>query len=416
MNAFDSALVQLNTAAKLLKLDKNTIELLSKPQRQVEVNIPLKMDKGDLKFFKGFRVQYNNWLGPYKGGLRYHPKVDLDEVQALSFWMMIKNALVGVPFGGGKGGIEVDPKSLSKKELEKLTKGFAKLLAWDVGPILDVPAPDVNTNAETMDWFASEYSKAVGRKTKAVVTGKSIKNGGSEGREEATGLGGFFVLEEFVKEVGWKKPALQASRPLTVAIQGFGNVGSHMARLLFDKGYKVVVISDSKGGVFDDNGLDVRAVEKIKESGGKVADFKGKRITNEDLLELKVDILIPAALEGVINKENAARVQAKVVFEMANGPTTFEADEILNKRRVLVVPDVLCNSGGVTVSYFEWYQNMKGERWNLKQVEDRLKKKMVRAFNDVWNVHKEKKVNLRTAAYMVALKRLVITPFPRHSF
>jgi glutamate dehydrogenase (NADP+) len=407
MTIFDSALKRLKQAGKKINLDPSIIESLSKPQRVIELSIPLKRNN-NVEFFKGYRVQYNNWLGPFKGGLRFHPKVDMDEVKSLAFWMMIKNALVDVPFGGGKGGIEVDPKNLTEKELEDLTRGFARLIKPNVGAEIDVPAPDVNTNSKIMDWFENEVDKG-----KATVTGKSLQNGGSLGREEATGMGGFFVLEQLIKKLG-------LSKPLSVAVQGFGNVGSNMAAILHDNGYKVIALSDIKGGIYDssDSGFNIDLVracrlEKGKLAGcyciGSVCDLASKRdgvISNEELLELDVDILIPAAMENVITEKNARNIKAKIVFEMANGPVTAQADEILNKKGTLVIPDVLCNSGGVTVSYFEWFQNMHSEKWNLEKVNEKLKLKMEKAFEEVWKIHTEKKVNLRTAAYILALQRL----------
>lgn len=413
MDPFDNALAQLHSAAKIMGLPNWLVEVLSTPQRQIEVSLPVKMDNGQVQAFRGFRVQYNNWLGPFKGGLRYHPRVDINEVKALAFWMMIKNGVVNVPFGGGKGGIEVDPKKLSQSELERLTREFAKALSPNIGPIVDVPAPDVNTNAQIMEWLADEYGKVVGNFTPAVVTGKPVGKGGSEGREEATGLGGFYVLEETIKRLGLKKP-------LTVAIQGFGNVGSHIAELLYQDGYKVVALSDSKGAIYDQarEGFNVGLVKKCKEEKGFIAGcycvgsvcdlaqkHKGE-ITNEALLELPVDILIPAALEAVLTAGNAPRIAAKIVLEMANGPTTPEADKILNEKGVVVVPDVLANSGGVTASYFEWYQNLHQESWSLERVREELKEKMTHAFDEVWGISQERKVTLRTAAFILALERL----------
>lgn len=412
MDPFDNALAQLHSAAKIMGLPNWLVEVLSTPQRQIEVSLPVKMDNGQVQAFRGFRVQYNNWLGPFKGGLRYHPRVDINEVKALAFWMMIKNGVVNVPFGGGKGGIEVDPKKLSQSELERLTREFAKALSPNIGPIVDVPAPDVNTNAQIMEWLADEYGKVAGNFTPAVVTGKPVGKGGSEGREEATGLGGFYVLEETIKRLGLKKP-------LTVAIQGFGNVGSHIAELLYQDGYKVVALSDSKGAIYDQarEGFNVGLVKKCKEEKGFIAGcycvgsvcdlaqkHKGE-VTNEALLELPVDILIPAALEAVLTAGNAPRIAAKIVLEMANGPTTPEADKILNEKGV-VVPDVLANSGGVTASYFEWYQNLHQESWSLERVREELKEKMTHAFDEVWGISQERKVTLRTAAFILALERL----------
>lgn len=423
MNIFNSALTQLNNAAKYVKLPKKLLEKLQQPERTIQLNIPLTKDNGEFELLKGYRVQYNNILGPFKGGLRFHPRIDMDEVKSLAFWMMIKNAVVNVPFGGGKGGIEVDPKNLSEKELERLSKEFAKILAPNIGPNLDVPAPDINTNAKIMDWMVDEYIKVQSEKCKvksdknklrAVMTGKSIKNGGSAGREEATGLGGYFVLEKLIEKLKLKKP-------LTVAIQGFGNVGSNMAKILYEEGFRVVAVSDVKGGIYDRSniGFNIDLVRKCKEEKGflagcycigSVCDLAKKYedgvISNQELLELEVDILIPAAIENVITRDNAEKIHAKIVFEMANGPTTTEADKILNKRGILVAPDVLGNSGGVTVSYFEWLQNMTNKKWSLKKVNSRLKKKMEATFEEVWQISQEKKVNLRTAGYILALQRI----------
>ena len=411
---FDDTLYKLKAAAKHLKLDSSTLKLLTKEQRTIKLNIPLKKDSGQLDLIKGYRVQFNNWLGPYKGGLRYHKGVDMEEAKGLAFLMMIKNALVGIPFGGGKGGLQIDPKTLSEEELERLTREFAKMLAPNIGPNIDVPAPDVNTNSKIMDWIEDEYSKVMGKSTPAVVTGKSLGNGGSEGREEATGLGGFYVLEELINKLGLKKP-------LTVGIQGFGNVGSNIAQILCQNDFKVIAVSDVKGAIYDsqNNGFNIDLVKECRlEKGflagcyciGSVCDLARKYeegiIKNEELLELDVDILIPAALENVITKDNASKIKAKIVFEMANGPTTREADEILRKRDILVVPDVLNNAGGVVVSYFEWLQNMKGEKWSKEKVNEKLKEKMIKAFKQVWKIHKDKKVDLRTAAYILALQRL----------
>lgn len=406
INPFETALIQLKNAASHLKLENWLLEYLSAPERIVQVTFPVRRDNGQVEMFQGYRVQYNSFLGPYKGGIRYHPKVDMNEVKALAFWMMIKNAVVNVPFGGGKGGVEVDPKQLSTAELERLTRAFTRRITSVIGPKTDVPAPDVNTNGQIMDWLVSEYSKTAGEKIYAVTTGKPIGKGGSEGREEATGLGGFYVLEELIKKLKMKKP-------LTVAVQGFGNVGSFIARLLFENGYTVVAVSDSKGGIYSENGLNIRDISAFKKQGGSMPDFPKeightdiKIVSNEKLLELPVDILIPAALENVFTDKNASKVKASVIIEMANGPTSAKADEIFNKKEIIVVPDVLANSGGVTVSYFEWYQNIKNQSWKLEKVEEKLHEYMVEAFENVWQISKKKKVNLRTAAYIVALQRI----------
>lgn len=417
MDPFESALTQLKKAAEVISLEQYLLDILSVPERIINLSFPLKKDDGSVVLMEGCRVQYNNWLGPYKGGLRFHPSVDIDEVKALAFWMTIKNAVADVPFGGGKGGVRVNPKELSQAELERLTRSFARELTPNIGPQVDVPAPDVNTNSQIMDWIVSEYSAVTGKEQSgsglAVVTGKPLDKGGSQGREEATGLGGFYVLEQLVEKMGLKKP-------LTVAVQGFGNVGAHLAALLYQNGYKVVALSDSKGGIYDfsDKGFNIDLVRACKiEKGliaqcyciGTVCDLSGNHknnISNEKLLGLDVDILVPAALESVIHKDNAGNIKAKVILEMANGPITAEADEILDKKGITVVPDVLANCGGVTVSYFEWFQNMHNEKWDLKKVEDSLKDKIVLAFNEIWHISQERKVSLRIAAYVLALQRL----------
>ena len=406
LGIFESAIFLMEKVSKIVKIPQEVLLQLREPTRTIKISFPLKLDSGKIIRISGFRVQYNNWQGPYKGGLRFHPQVNMDEVKALAFWMTIKNAVIDVPFGGGKGGIQIDPKKLSAKELERLTRQFTRELVYNIGPNIDVPAPDVNTNAQIMDWIADEYSRAVGKKTLAVVTGKSVKNGGSLGREEATGKGGFFVIEALIEKLKLKKP-------LTVAIQGFGNVGLHLAELLKNGGYQVVAVSDSKGGIYQKDGLDVGKVIAHKKAGKSIPEYNGNKVSNEDLLELSVDILIPAALENVVTNKNASKIKAKIILEMANGPVDSQADEILNKKRVIIGPDVLANSGGVTVSYFEWVQNIKKQKWNLKKVDKLLKNKMVKAFLEVWQISQDeqsstsyKRVDLRTASYILALTRL----------
>ena len=406
LGIFESAIFLMEKVSKIVKIPQEVLLQLREPTRTIKISFPLKLDSGKIIRISGFRVQYNNWQGPYKGGLRFHPQVNMDEVKALAFWMTIKNAVIDVPFGGGKGGIQIDPKKLSAKELERLTRQFTRELVYNIGPNIDVPAPDVNTNAQIMDWIADEYSRAVGKKTLAVVTGKSVKNGGSLGREEATGKGGFFVIEALIEKLKLKKP-------LTVAIQGFGNVGLHLAELLKNGGYQVVAVSDSKGGIYQKDGLDVGKVIAHKKAGKSIPEYNGNKVSNEDLLELSVDILIPAALENVVTNKNASKIKAKIILEMANGPVDSQADEILNKKRVIIGPDVLANRGGGTVSYFEWVQNIKKQKWNLKKVDKLLKNKMVKAFLEVWQISQDeqsstsyKRVDLRTASYILALTRL----------
>lgn len=394
--------MQLEKAHARLGLSPLLHARLSEPDRIVEVSLPIQMDNGEIHRFDGFRIQHNNILGPYKGGLRYHQNVDMDEVKALSFWMTMKNALVDVPFGGGKGGIAVNPKELSEGEIERLTREFARKLYPVLGPTLDVPAPDVNTNAQIMGWIRDEYEKIAGKSTPAVITGKSVAEGGSEGRTEATGLGGSYVLDELLQLQG---VPLEGK---TVAIQGFGNVGSYLAEYLVQKGCKVVAISDSRGGIFHEAGIaNIQELESYKKETGSLAGFVGtKTISLDEILSHDVDILVPAALENAITLENVGSIKAKIILEMANGPTTSEADEILQSRKITVVPDILANAGGVVVSYFEWYQNMHDEKWTKSDVFMKLEEKMRLAARAVYTDAQEHGITLRDAAYTVALKSL----------
>jgi glutamate dehydrogenase/leucine dehydrogenase len=398
---FEIALAQLEKAAALGKFEKQKIERLKVTDRYVEVAIPVVMDDGRQKIFTGFRSQHNNSRGPYKGGIRYHQQVSLDEVKALSFWMTFKNAVVDVPFGGGKGGIIVNPKELSLGELERLSRGYVQKMYLLFGPTLDVPAPDVNTNGQIMLWMLGEYEKLTGQKAPATFTGKPVEAGGSEGREEATGFGGGIVMREALKGL----PGL--SGEATVAIQGFGNVASFFARAAQDLGLKVVAVSDSRGGIYAPAGLDIAQVEAHKKQTGAVKDFPAcQNITNEELLELPVAILVPAALEGVLNQNNAAKVRAGAIIEMANGPTTLEADEVFDQKHLPVIPDILANSGGVATSYFEWYQNMHSEKWSRQEVLEKLEGLMVKAFADVLAAKNQYQTSFRSAAYLVALERI----------
>ncbi len=400
INPFKSAMQQLQNAAKILNLDEKTLAILSKPQRVISVSIPVKMDSGKTQVFQGFRVQYNDARGPFKGGIRYHPQVNLDEVKALAFWMSIKNAIVGVPYGGGKGGVAVDPKKLSKGELERLSRKFIDLIYKYIGPQVDVPAPDVNTTAEIMGWMVDEYSKLVGKFTPAVITGKPLNLGGSQGREEATGFGGVEILKQAAKDLKLKKGS-------TVAIQGFGNVGSFFAELASENGFKVVAVSDSKSGIYDPKGLKVEQVKKFKKETGALKDFPGaKDVTNEKLLELPVNVLVPAALENQIHRGNARKIKAKMIIEMANGPTTPEADVILYKKGIWVIPDVLANSGGVATSYLEWSQNLSGLYWNREEVLKKLTSFMIAAWKNVLSSKEEYKTDFRNAAFILAIKQI----------
>jgi glutamate dehydrogenase/leucine dehydrogenase len=407
---------QLKEIAAKIDYNPKLLKRLLKPDRIINVNLPLKLKNGKTKNFKGYRVQHNNILGPYKGGLRYHHQVSMEEIKALSFWMTMKNSVVNVPFGGGKGGIVVNPKELDVKELEDLTRIFAKKLAKYIGPKIDVPAPDVNTNPQIMSWIVDEYSKAKKKWTPAVVTGKPLDKGGSQGRTEATGLGGVYALIAILKAKKIKY------KGMTVAIQGFGNVGRYLSIFLQKEGFKVVAVSDSTGVLYIPNGIpSLEQVHVCKEEKGKVAmcycigsvcDLKhkekmgGKNITPDKLLELPVDIIVPSALENVITKENANKISAKIILEMANGPTTLEADRILDKKGVMVIPDILANSGGVATSYFEWYQNLHNLKWGKSEVFKKLKEKMEKASESVLNAQEKYKVTLREAAYIVALKNI----------
>lgn len=399
-NPFKDAQAQLKKAAQYMEeMNPAVLERLSRPMREVHVSIPVRMDNGSLRMFEGYRVQYDDSRGPFKGGIRFHPQTNIHEVKALAFWMTFKCATVGIPYGGGKGGVTVDPKKLSERELEQLSRGWARAMRDVIGPDRDIPAPDVYTNPKIMGWMMDEYSEAVGSYTPGVLTGKPLSVGGSEGRGTATAQGGMVVTEEVLKKMKIKKP--------TIAIQGFGNAGSVYATLAAKNGWKVVAVSDSKGGVVNQKGLDVNALAAHKRKAGSVRDFPGaKNIDNERLLLVECDILVPAALEGVITRVNAARIKAKIVVELANGPTTPEADEKLFKKGVVLVPDILANAGGVTVSYFEWVQNLMNYYWTEKEVMAKLQPIMVSAFNAVWSTAQHHKIDLRTAAYVVATRRI----------
>ncbi len=384
-----------------MNLNPDILELLKHPKRALVVSLPIRMDDGRIKVFEGMRVQHWDAIGPFKGGIRYHPRVCMDEVKALAIWMSIKTAVVGVPYGGAKGGIVCNPKELSENELEHLTRRFTHEIIDIIGPYRDVPAPDVYTGEREMAWIYDTYSEAQGYAVPEVITGKPIAVGGSLGRREATSRGTVITVREAAKRL---KLDLKGA---TVAIQGFGNVGYHAAILMEEYGSKIVAVSDSRGAIYNPKGFDSLKVKEHKAKTRSVVGFPGtKKITNEELLELDVDILIPAALENVILAENAPRIKAKIIGEGANGPTTPEADEILYTKGVFVVPDILANAGGVTVSYMEWVQNLTRESWTENEVNSKLEDRMVHAFDEVYNVHKKEKVHMRTAAYIVALTRI----------
>lgn len=407
---FADAISRLDAAAAYAGIDPEAIERLKHPKTIVEISIPIRMDDGSLRIFQGYRVQHDDTRGPFKGGVRYHPQADIDEVKALAFWMTCKCAVMGIPYGGAKGGITVDPKQLSRMELERLSRGWVQRLADVIGPETDIPAPDVYTNPMIMGWMMDEYSKIHRRHSPDVVTGKPVELGGSLGREDATGRGGYYCVKELERIHGWK-PA-----ETTIAIQGFGNVGQSCARLLHADGYRIVALSDAVGGVYAPGGLDVPGLIQAKDDtrdmktvyceGKLVEQLPGARITNAELLELDVDLLIPAAIEKQITSENARRIRARTIIELANGPTTSEADAILAARGVPIVPDILANAGGVTVSYFEWVQNKGGYYWPLEEVHTKLGTMMAREFNAVYALAAKKSIPLRTAAYAHALARI----------
>jgi glutamate dehydrogenase/leucine dehydrogenase len=401
-DTFKEALARLNAVKKYFPLEEKILKVLIEPEKVLEAELKITLDSGEQKTFKAFRVQHNSVLGPTKGGIRFHPQVTLEEVKALAFWMTWKSAILGLPYGGGKGGVICNPKELSKKELEKISRAYVKAFFKDLGPDIDIPAPDVYTDAQTMAWMSDEYNKLAGKKVPGAFTGKPIELGGSRGREQATAQGGVYVLEEIRRKLGMK------AEKMTVAIQGYGNAGSFVAKLLHVLNYKIVAVSDSKGGIYSKHGLEPVEVLEHKKKTRSVIDFPGsEKITNEQLLESEVDILIPAALEDQITGKNAAKIKAKIILELANGPVTPEADQILDRNQVLVIPDIVANAGGVTVSYFEWVQNRMGCYWEEKEVLERLQKKMVQAMNRIWEAKERYKVDLRTAAYIVGLESLV---------
>jgi glutamate dehydrogenase/leucine dehydrogenase len=401
INPWEVAQRQFDLAAERLNLDAGMRRVLREPRRELTVHFPVTLDDGTIYVFTGYRVQHNLGRGPAKGGIRYHQDVTLDEVKALAMWMTWKCAVVGIPFGGGKGGVIVDPKQLSQKELEALTRRYFTEIEVLVGPEKDIPAPDVNTNAQIMAWMMDTYSMHVGYTVPGVVTGKPISLGGSEGRNEATARGAVFTVVEAARKIG-----LDLTRA-RVSIQGFGNAGSIAARLMRDEGSTIVAVSDSTGGIVAPGGLDVDRVIGWKKEHGTVQGFPGSRdVSNAEVLEVDCDVLIPAALENQITGRNAGNVKARIVAEAANGPTTPEADEILHRNGVFMIPDILCNAGGVTVSYFEWVQDLNRDHWNEAQVNAKLREIMVRAFNETLAIAERDEIDMRTASYLLAVKRV----------
>lgn len=412
---FEMALGRLEEASLYSNANEETLQRLRHPMAIHQVSIPVRMDSGKLEIFEGYRVRHNDVLGPTKGGLRYHPQVDLSEVKALSFWMTCKCAAVGLPFGGAKGGVTVDPKKLSRLELERLSRGFIEQMSGLVGPEVDIPAPDVYTNATIMGWMMDEYSRIHQKKTPGMITGKPVPLGGSLGREDATGRGAYYCIKEMEGLEGWNPAEIK------VAIQGLGNAGQHVARLLHQDGYKIVAVSDSGGGLYYEEGLDIPKVIEAKNTHRSLEGLYCKcsvsesvpcdnvgthQISNTELLELDVDILIPAAMENQLTKENAKRIRSAFVVEVANGPTTPEADTILNSRGCVIIPDILANSGGVIVSYFEWLQNRSGYYWGIEEVHEKLETRITQAFKEIYSLKNEHQIPFRTAAYVRAVNRI----------
>lgn len=399
-NPFENALKQINRANEVRNFPQSFIEKMQKPDRQVLISMPITMDDGTQKIFEGYRVEHNNKRGPYKGGIRFHSDADMNEVNALALWMTLKCAVANIPMGGGKGGVKVDPKNLSQKEIENISRAWVRGMLPILGPEKDVPAPDVNTNGQIMSWMIDEYEKLTGEMSGATFTGKPVSNRGSEGREEATSLGGLYVFNAL-------KENFHLDGELRVVVQGFGNVGSNAALLFEQDGHTVVALSDSKGAIMNEEGLSVKDVLEYKKQNGTVLGFPGSsEISQKELLELSCDVLIPSALENQITENNAKDIKARVVLELANGPTTPEADDILFAKGVFVVPDILANSGGVTVSTFEWEQNMKNEKWSKEEVYEKLSEKMKKEAEKVFDTAQKYETDLRRGAFILAMERL----------
>lgn len=407
-NPYDNVVATIEKAAAILGLEKSSYEPLKYPERELKVYLPVEMDDGHVEVFEGYRIQHNTARGPAKGGIRYHQDVNPDEVKALSAWMTFKCAVVNIPYGGGKGGITVDPSKLSKRELRKLTRRYTAMIAPIIGPEKDIPAPDVGTSAEVMGWVMDTYSMFHAHAIPGVVTGKPISIGGSLGRSAATGRGVMLTTKNILKKVDLGKTPAETR----VVIQGMGNVGSATADLLYKEGFKIIAVSDVSGGIYNPNGLNVENIVAYVSAkrGNLLSGYEEAgmtRISNADLLTLDTDVLIPAAMENQINGDNAADIKAKIIVEAANGPTTMEADAILDERGIIVVPDILANAGGVVVSYFEWAQNIQSLYWSEEDVNKKLATIMDTAFDGVWDISKEKTVPLRTGAYCIAVKRVV---------
>ena len=402
LNPFEIAQKQVKTACDRLNADPAVFEILKKPQRVLEVNFPVKLDNGTVENFTGYRSQHNNAVGPYKGGVRFHPNVNMDEVKALSIWMTIKCCVAGIPYGGGKGGITLDPRNYSEAELERIARAYSEAISPLIGEKIDIPAPDVNTNGKIMSWMVDAYENIVKHSAPGVFTGKPVEFGGSLARTEATGYGVNFAAVQALEKLG------KDVKGATYAIQGFGNVGYHTGYYAHKAGAKIVAVSTVDVAIYNENGLDMEAIIKEFQEKGFITNEAGygKEISNAELLALEVDVLAPCALENQLTSENAGKVRAKIVVEGANGPTTPEADVILRQNGVLVVPDILANCGGVVVSYFEWVQNLQGYYWEFDEVQEKETVVLRRAFRDIWNLAQEYDVDLRTASYMMSIRRV----------
>src|SRR3989338_8896902 len=393
---------QVDKVAKILNLGQAELDILTIPKRILTFSFPVKLDSKDIRYFTGYRVQFNDARGPTKGGIRFHPDVNLEEIKTLAFLMTLKCAVVNLPYGGAKGGVMIEPKRFSENELEKVSRGYIREINNFIGPDIDITAPDVNTDSKIMAWMLDEYEKLKGRHSPAAITGKPIALHGSKAREFSTSMGGAYVLHELAESFDMKP------RKTTVAVQGFGNVGMNIARILHEWGYKVIAVSDSRSGIYNKNGLNIKDVISYKEKTGRLSKFKGSQeISNEELLELKTDVLVPAALEDQITKKNANNVKAKLILEMANRPITPEADDILLDKNIFVVPDILANAGGVVVSYFEWVQNSMNFYWSEREVLERLKAYMTNAVKELSKVCTDFKCDMRKSLYITAVKKIL---------
>ena len=394
--------IQLDKISEVKHLTDLELKILNQPKRVININIPLRMDDGSVKIFPSYRIQYNDARGPTKGGIRFHPSVNMAEVKELAFLMSLKCALADIPFGGAKGGIAVNPKELSEHELEHLSRAYVREYSAFIGPQKDIPAPDVNTNPKIMGWMLDEFEKIKDIKAPGVITGKPLSLGGSKGRAYSTSMGGYLVLREYLKSIG------KDEKDTSLAIQGFGNVGMHLARIAHEKGYNVVAVSDSKGAVYDPNGLDIPKIIEENTKGKRIQEIAfGQKITNNELLELDVDVVVPSAVENVINKENMKNIKAKIILELANGPITPEADDYLEEKGFTIIPDILANAGGVVVSYLEWVQNGINRYWSEEAVNTRLEEYMVNAFNSIMEEKQKHKYSFRKISYIIAIQRIL---------